>query len=195
MTDRENGKITEAELLRRLGELPRQVQPRNDPWPQIARRMAAADKRRPGGGPAWFKLAAAVVLALAVGVFLGRSLPVAPSGDSGATTMAQNGSDVPPVPRPNFGAVVAGAELEYQAAFSEFVNIGRSASALKPATLDAIQRDWQEMLDAESALSAALAQYPNNAWLNKRMLELRERQLAMLKQLAGLDRTSRRTET
>jgi hypothetical protein len=50
------------------------------------------------------------------------------------------------------------------------------------------------MLDAEAALVAALKQYPNNPWLNKRMLELRERQLAMLKLLAGFDRTSRRTE-
>ena len=50
------------------------------------------------------------------------------------------------------------------------------------------------MRDAEAALTAALEQYPNNPWLNKRMLELRERQLAMLKLLAGFDRTSRRTE-
>ncbi|MDX1554530.1 MAG: hypothetical protein R3212_00735 [Xanthomonadales bacterium] len=193
MTDRENGKMTEAELLRQLGELPRRVAPRNDPWPQIERRIRAERRAPAVGAPAWFRLAAAVALALALGVFLGRNLAVAPQGPSAAMVPAQAGSSAETLP--NFGAAVAGAELEYQAAFSEFVKIGRSASDLKPATLDAIQRDWQEMLDAESALSTALAQYPNNAWLNKRMLELRERQLAMLKQLAGLDRVSRRTET
>lgn len=191
MNERKNGDITEAELVRQLGELPRRVEPQNDPWPQIASRIAADAGRSTTASP-WLRLAAAVVLAFAVGIFLGQSWQFAPSDAPYNGELAQEaGSFGMP---PNLGGALAGAEREYQAAFSEFTTIGESATVLKPATLDSIERDWQEMLDAESALSAALKQYPNNPWLNKRMLELRERQLAMLKQLAGLDRTSRRTE-
>lgn len=195
MTDRQNGKISEAELVRRLGELPGRVEPRNDPWPQILSRIRAGDKGRTSAGATWFRLAAAVVLAFSLGIFLGSAWQVSsPVTSPAAQTVQPSTNDGGFDSTPGLGAAVAGAEREYQAAFREFVKIGRSVPELKPATLDAIERDWREMLDAESALSAALEQYPNNPWLNKRMLELRERQLSMLKQLAGLDRTSRRSQ-
>jgi hypothetical protein len=190
MTERENGGMTEAELIRRLGELPTRVEPQNDPWPQIASRIARGAGRSTTAS-SWLRLAAAVVLAFAVGIFLGQSWQFSSSDAPYNGELAQETGSFGMTP--NLEGALVGAEREYQAAFSEFATIGESATVLKPATLDSIERDWQEMLDAESALSTALEQYPNNAWLNKRMLELRERQLAMLKQLAGLDRTSRRT--
>jgi hypothetical protein len=192
MTQRENGNITEAELIRQLGELPRRVEPRNDPWPRIANRMAAEETTRTGSGAPWFRIAAAVALAFSLGIFLGNSLQLTAPTDSSGDAVADSNEVF--MPSPGLGAALAGTEREYQAAFSEFTMIGQGASELKPATLDAIERDWQVMLDAEAALASALEQYPDNPWLNKRMLELRERQLAMLKQLAGLDRTSRRNE-
>lgn len=196
MTHRQNGNddggITEAALIDRLGQLPKRVEPRNDPWPQILSRISAEGSERSTVNSTWMRLAAAVALAFSLGIFLGKSWqdnsPGAPTPALTVQQPAPNGSMT------NLGGTLAGAEREYQAAFSEFLNIGQAAPELKPSTLDAIERDWQEMLDAESALAAALEQYPNNPWLNKRMLELRERQLAMLKQLAGLDRTSRRTQ-
>jgi hypothetical protein len=191
MTERDNGGMTEAELIRRLGELPTRVEPQNDPWPQIESRIAK-DAGRSTTASSWLRLAAAVVLAFAVGIFLGQSWQFSPPGSPNNGELAQETGSFGMTP--NLEGALLGAEREYQAAFSEFANIGESATVLKPATLDSIERDWQEMLDAESALTTALEQYPNNPWLNKRMLELRERQLAMLKQLAGLDRTSRRTE-
>lgn len=196
MTDRKDANMTEAELLRRLAELPRRVEPRNDPWPQIENRISAGhgvrEQKTTRLGAGWLRLAAAVAVAFALGIFLGNEWnSLAPSGPPGKPLALESGSSTA---TPNLGGVLTGAEREYQAAFGEFINIGRTATELKPATLDAIQRDWEEMLDAEAALSEALDLYPNNPWLNKRMLELRERQLAMLQQLAGLDRTSRRTE-
>jgi hypothetical protein len=196
MTHRQTGNgdggMTEAALIERLGQLPTRVEPRNDPWPQILSRISAQDAGRPTASSNWLRLAAAVALAFALGIFLGRSWQDTVPGVSTTALTAQQSS--PNGSMTNLGGTLAGAEREYQAAFTEFMNIGKAAPELKPATLDAIERDWQEMLDAESALSAALEQYPNNPWLNKRMLELRERQLAMLRQLAGLDRTSRRTQ-
>jgi hypothetical protein len=188
----DNGNLTETELSRRLGELPKGIEPRNDPWPRILRRITAEDVKRPRAGTSWLKVAAAVVLAFAVGVFFGQSRQeLAPGSVTVAQTAQQHGQANTV---PNLGGALAGAERVYQAAFSEYVDLGNANQMLEPATLDAIERDWQEMLDAESALSLALEQYPNNPWLNKRMLELRARQLEMLKQLAGLDRASRRTE-
>lgn len=188
-----HGKMTEAELLQRIGDLPRRVEPRNDAWPQIRDRISAGAPRRVSAGGAWFKVAAAVAVAFALGMYLGDSWDtLAPGASTSGNQVAQADRDV--APTPNLGGVLTGVEREYQAAFSEFINIGRTASELEPATLESIQRDWDEMLDAESALSEALEKYPNNPWLNKRMLELRDRQLGMLQQLAGLDRASRRTE-
>lgn len=192
MNERHEGNMTEAELLRRLGDLPRRIEPQNDVWPQIESRIAQHQSRRTTMATPWLKLAAAVVLAFAVGIFMGQSWQSGPQSLQNGNQIARQAEN--PGQTPNLGGTLIGTELEYQAAFSEFTTIGESATALKPATLDSIERDWQEMLDAEAALSAALEQYPNNAWLNKRMLELRDRQLGMLKQLAGLDRVSRRTE-
>ena len=191
MKDRDEGKMTEADLVRQLGELPRRIEPRNDPWPQIFDRITSEVPPASRPGSSWLRLAAAVALAFALGIFLGKSLQLSSPLAQAVDPVAQE--DDGSAQSPEFGGALAGAEREYQAAFSEFAMIGQAAE-LKPATLDSIERDWQVMLDAEAALTAALEQYPNNPWLNKRMLELRERQLAMLKLLAGFDRTSRRTE-
>lgn len=187
-----NGNLTEAELIRRLGELPKRIEPRNDPWPRIQERIAAEGAGRPRAGMPWFNLAAAVALAFAIGVFFGQSWQEMAPDTAPVAELAQENGQMNSVP--NLGGTLAGTERVYQAAFRQYIDIGNAMQTLKPATLDAIERDWQEMLDAESALAAALEQNPNNPWLNKRMLELRARQLEMLKQLAGLDRASRRTE-
>jgi hypothetical protein len=192
MKQGEQGNVSEAELLRRLDALPRRVAPRSDPWPAILDRIKAEDVRRPRSAPGWFKVAAAVALAFALGMFLGNGVQFPPYQGAVTEQLVQENDRAGPTP--NYGGALAGAERVYQAAFSEFITIGHSSTELKPATLDAIERDWHEMLDAEAALAAALQQYPDNPWLNQRMLELRERQLAMLKQLAGLDRASRRTQ-
>lgn len=193
MSEQEQGQITETELLRRLGELPRRVEPQNDPWPEIQQRIQAEAPARVAARTPWLQFAAAVAVAFALGIFSGQAWQSGGTPLDGAAQTAQS-APPPTAPRELAGAL-AGAELEYQAAFSEFITIGYSASNLKTATLESIEDDWQEMQDAEAALSAALDQYPENPWLNQRMLELRDRQLEMLKKLAGLDRASRRTET
>lgn len=192
MTERGKREITEAELVRELGQLPRRIEPGNDPWPEIEARIRQHEIKGSARSVPWMKLAAAVVLAFSVGIFLGQSWQSGPLSSQIGGQMARETDN--PYQAPNLGGTLIGTELEYQAAFSEFTTIGESATSLKPATLEAIERDWQEMLDAEAALTTALEQYPNNPWLNKRMLELRDRQLGMLKQLAGMDRVSRRTE-
>jgi hypothetical protein len=55
-----------------------------------------------------------------------------------------------------------------------------------------IESDWAELTLTENFLVAALEENPGDRFLNDRMLELRARQLGFLKQLARLDKNSRR---
>jgi hypothetical protein len=88
--------------------------------------------------------------------------------------------------------MIAGSEAEYLAAFREFIPVGDSRSRLPAQAVEMIETSWTELTNAESELAAALEQNPNDPFLNKRMLELRARQLSFLKQLAVLDFNNRR---
>ena len=85
-----------------------------------------------------------------------------------------------------------GNEAEYQAAFREFVAIGESRERLEPLVVEQIESSWADMLRTENELSSALELNPNDPFLNMRMLELRERQLGFLRQIASLERKNRR---
>lgn len=185
MNDRRKSGVSEEELVRRLGELPRRIEPRNDPWPAIRSRITSGGVRRSRFLPGWSIAAAAVMFAFVTGLFLGRNWESAPL--DGAVNAAAAG-----LPS-SLGVTLSAAEREYQAAFSEFIAVGRTRDQINAATVEKIEHGWQEMLDTELALNAALEQDPGNPWLNARRLELRERQLAFLKQLAGLEQAGRRT--
>ena len=59
---------------------------------------------------------------------------------------------------------------------------------------DALRGSWQDLLQTESSLLAALRQYPGNIFLNKKLLDLRSQQLQFVKQLALLEQNNwRRT--
>ena len=88
--------------------------------------------------------------------------------------------------------MLSGSEAEYQAAFREFIATGESRETLPPLAVEKIETGWADLQRVESALSDALAQNPNDPFLNRRMLELRERQLGFLRQLAALDHSNRR---
>ena len=194
MTDNGKSNITEADLLVRLSELPRRVAPSNDPWPRIEDRIRDHESRRRRAPARWMSVAASVVVAFAVGLWFGNRLEQ-PGTDDSVDSVAQGMTNPAPAePVLGFHGTLAGAEREYQAAFSEFVAVARAGTEVSPETIEKLDNDWQEILEAEKALKAALEQYPENALLNRQMLELRDRQLGLLKQLAGLDRASRRTE-
>lgn len=91
-----------AQMLRSLGELPRDVAPPRDLWPSIAAQIAA-DGVQGGSGietarrsrylPTRFQWAAlaAVVFALAVGMWLGRSVVPGTGVQSGSGIVASSG--------------------------------------------------------------------------------------------------------
>lgn len=177
--------MNEQELLRKLAELPREIKPGNDPWPEISARI---DRSGPVARPPRWMLravAASVVLLLAVGVLLrpdwntGPVTPAAPPSSLAESTSAPPG-------------MLVSADAEYLAAFREFVGIGNPNNNLAPQTIEKIEMGWADLRLTEAALAAALEENPGDMFLNERMLELRARQLGFLKQLVALDRNNRR---
>lgn len=185
-----NRTVDERELLRRIADLPREIEPGNDPWPAIAARIDAARSRRPGrASPAWLWRAAAaasLVAVVAAGLLIGPRWQDAPATPA-VTAVAPPASEdfrIPPT--------LAASEAEYQAAFREFIAVGGARPNLAPQTIDRIEAGWADMRETESALTAALAESPDNAFLASRLMELRARQLGFLKRLAALDQDYRR---
>ena len=123
-----------------------------------------------------------------VGMIMGPQWAVGPGPQQ--SVMADRGGAVG-VPA-GLSMSLAGSEAEYQAAFREFIGVGQSRSALSPQTIDHIATGWADLRGVELALTRALADDPDNRFLNDRMLELRARQLAFLRQLASLDQSNRR---
>ncbi|MFC1688535.1 hypothetical protein ACFL07_02620 [Pseudomonadota bacterium] len=180
--------MKEQDLLKHLAELPREISPASDPWPRIAARI---DQSLPGRGSdarpqrrIWLAAAASLVLAVFAGLLLKPALNEGPMPSGQADDLlADNGP--PP------GAVYA-VDVEYQAAFREFISIGDSQRGLNAQTMEKLESTWTDLRVTETALAEALQMNPGDPFLNERMLELRARQLGFLKQLVALDRNNRR---
>lgn len=184
--------VDEKELLRRIAELPREIPPPHDPWPAIAARIHRTDRRSTRSGPGawlWQAAAASLVVAVAAGLLLGpRWGEPPPSPEISAVAKPEAGDWRLP-------ASLAASEAEYQAAFREFIAVGRARQGLSPETIQRIEAGWADLRATESALTAALEESPGNAFLTGRMMELRARQLGFLQQLAALDQDYRRLTT
>ena len=179
--------MKETELHSAIGSLPRSMKPQQDLWPAINARLETVDRESDAQykAPFWRTpaLAAAVLLALATGIFIGRGMDVGPAGQM-SETMREYAL---------IGAVKA-TELEYQAAFSELVPLDYSGLRLEGEEPDALRGSWEALLQAESSLLAALQQYPSDIYLNGKLLDLRSQQLQFVKRLALLEQNNwRRT--
>ena len=179
--------MKESELQDAIKSLPRGIKPQRDLWPGINERLETVGKvgnvslKRPiWRTPA---MAAAVLLALTGGIFIGRGMDTGPSGQSTQTAMENA-----------LLGTVAATEREYQAAFRELVPLDYSGLRLEGAEPDALRGSWEDLLQTETSLLAALRQYPSNIYLNEKLLDFRSRQLQFVKQLALLEQNNwRRT--
>ncbi|MEJ2534761.1 MAG: hypothetical protein P8008_04680 [Gammaproteobacteria bacterium] len=181
-----NSETHDREMLRAVQSLPRSLPPRRDLWPEIRARLAerevAPEPRRRSRWPA---LAASVAVAFAVGLLMGRSWtgPVSPPGP----LPAQRDVSAASVADPTLAAAVEAADREYQAAFLGLVPVGAAPAALGDDAALAIEGSWEDLRDAETALLAALKEFPDNPYLNQKLIDLRARQLAFLRELQMLD--------
>jgi len=181
--------LSEQELLARLGALPREITPDRDAWPAIAQRIGQDDSgHRRQSSSRWWKHAVAASLAVVFvsGVLIGRQWDttsgVAQPGVNQAQAVWVGG----------LAGTLTASELEYQAAFREFISVGTSRESLPQKVVLNLTAGWADLSEAETALTEALRDNPGNSFLSAKMLELRSRQLNFLKQIASLDQNSRR---
>lgn len=179
--------MKESELQNAIGSLPHSIKPQRDLWPGIHQQIGMAEK----AGMVRYKtplwrtpaMAAAVLLALTSGIFIGRGMDAGPSGQSAHSMLEYT----------LLGTVTA-TEREYRAAFRELLALDYSGLRLKGEQPDALRGSWQDLQQAESSLLAALAQYPSNLYLNGKLLDLRSQQLHFVKRLILLEQNNwRRT--
>lgn len=181
--------MNEKELLRQLGELPRKIQPENDPWLGISSRLDELDRKAESKFrfSAWPLNAVAAMAVAAVAAVLIFNNEVQVPAQLAVEGVAHDAAAVPVQPR-----FMLTSEVEYLVAFREFIPVGESRNDLPVKAVETIESGWADMLQAENALSTALSQNPDNPFLNQKMLELRARQLTFLRQLAVLDHSNRR---
>ena len=185
--------LSEQELLARLGALPREITPDTDAWPAIARRIGqeGTPYRQQSSSRRWIHaVAACVAVVFVTGVLIGRQWDTTPP-------MAQPGFDLSNKAQAVWVGGLAGAltasELEYQAAFREFISVGESRENLPQHAVEKLTAAWVDLSEAETALTNALWDHPGNSFLSAKLLELRSWQLDFLMQIASLDQNSRRT--
>ncbi len=180
-----NNPITNDEELRTaLHDLPVSMRPGRDLWPGIARRIAAREPRhQASSGPMWRHqaIAASVAIAFVAGLMFGQQMGGAerPPGEASPGNLVMQ-------------ATLEATEREYQAAFREFITVGAARTLLETQAVENIDNSWAELQQAASALLAALRNYPENTYLNQKLLDLRAQQLGFMQQMAMLDQFSRR---
>ena len=74
--------MKESELQSAIGSLPRSMKPQRDLWPGINERLETVERKAAGAykAPFWRTpaMAAAVLLALTTGIFIGRGMDTGP---------------------------------------------------------------------------------------------------------------------
>ncbi len=172
--------MNEIELINALKALPRRIKPQRELWSGIGARLSDSAQlgkfQAQGSFGRHSAMAAAVVLALATGVFVGRGLD-APSTDEVSQSVFEFA----------LAGTVMAAEREYQAAFRELVPLDYAGMSLMGEDPDVLRGSWADLLQAETSLLSALNQYPSNIYLQQKLLDLRARQLKFIKQLAMLE--------
>jgi len=189
-----NEKMTERGLMAKLEALPRKITPDHDVWPAIANRIEKepAVSPEPVSSNRWWypAVAASFALLIAAGILLERQENRVPVPVRAEMASEEQGEFVR---TGGLSATLFATELEYRAAFREFISVSEPPGILKHQTVEKMIAGWKDLRESEAGLSLALQQNPGNPFLNEKMLKLRSRQLEFLKQIATLDRNSRRT--
>ena len=180
----------DEELVAAVNQLPQTMKAPKGLWAGIAARLtdqpgvkAKSSEIKVLKNSGWRNqaIAASLVLAFVAGLLSGRQI----------------GFEEIPVPKgPTLDlamqAALEATEREYVAAFKEFIPVGTARTVLESHAVTNIEESWADLQQAESALLAAMHEYPENTYLNQKLLELRSQQLGFMRQLAMLDQFSRR---
>lgn len=186
--------MTEEELVRRLHSLSREITPENDVWDGIVGRINSGTEIRPQrrAGLPFMRLAIAAGFVLLLGTGLVINLLRTADGLSPVT------ESIPQLSRAKaYGEIYQMgpgvlSELEYQAAFREFLALDSVPVQLETQTSIPLDFGWETTRQAEIALAEALRKDPGNLFLKKRLSALRARQLELLQTIAAVEMASRR---
>jgi len=169
--------------LRSLGELPQSVEPERDLWPQIeaqiAGRAAAAPvvtapvSRTAAGTRLRWLAAAAMVGCVAVGVWIGHSVP---GGGAAAPAVAVT---TPPATGSLQTAWVA--DPRYQRGHAELMRaLGDQIAALPPASRAKVMASLTTIGEAKHTLEEALGKDPGNALLQELLVNTYQDEMRVL---------------
>lgn len=177
--------MNEIELSKAIDSLPRGIRPLRDLWPGISKRLETEEARpaQPVSTHLWrmSAIAAALLLALTTGIFIGRGIDAPPAGQI-------------PMLEYLLAGTIETTEREYQAAFRELVPLDYSGMRLAGADPESLRGSWDDLQKAESSLLAALREHPANIFLNEKLLDLRSQQLQFVKRMVLLEQNNwRRT--
>ncbi len=178
-------RMNETELSKAIDSLPKRIRPQRDLWPEISKRLEAGREQpgQPAAAPMWRlpAIAAAVLLILTTGIFIGRGMDTPPAREVSILEYSLAGS-------------LETSEREYQAAFRELVPLDYSGMRLAGNDVESIRGSWDELRKAESALLAALQEHPASIFLSEKLLDLRAQQLQFVKRMVLLEQNNwRRT--
>jgi hypothetical protein len=185
-----NGTDDTKRMHRSLGELPRDVAPPRDLWPSIAAQIAA-EKEQAGSGvkPAgrsrflptrlqWAALAA-VVFALAVGLWLGRSVLPGKEVQSGAGVVAS--SVAPSQIAPVVPTAVYVSDPRYLEQRKEMVAaLEAQLKTLPPETQQKVSGSLKTIRESMKAIEAAMGRDPANALLQELLVNTYQDEMRVL---------------
>ncbi|MBK7902604.1 MAG: hypothetical protein IPJ97_06280 [Proteobacteria bacterium] len=177
----------------RLGELPLEVAPGRDLWPDIAARIE--ERAKPVApatrGAAWLRQAAAAVVLVAgssllTASLLDRSVLVQQSAMPAAPANSVAASDVAVAMPAAFGPA-GQLDPEYVAARSQLTQLLDQRIAALPTSARAkLEFNLGEMRRAADEINAALAEQPGDPLLEELLLKTYQDELAMLSNISQL---------
>ncbi|MEJ2513658.1 MAG: hypothetical protein P8080_01175 [Gammaproteobacteria bacterium] len=165
-------------ILDRARELPRQLPPSRDLWPEIRARIEEP-ARPPARRTSWFPaaLAASVVVAVALVALLRTSGPSAPPE-------AMTAGRLPPPPIPASFGPSATLGAHYQAARASLAgDLEQRLEALPPDSREVVARNLAAIHSAVAEINAALENDPGNVFLQQLLMDAYHDELAVLADL------------
>ena len=150
-------------LLAAAADLPREIRPPRELWSGIDPRLAASERPRRAGLPAWALVAAALALVLVT---------------AAVTSILTRNSD-------QAIALKLGRadEARFLAASQELL-AGLEAQDLSPETMEIVRRNLEVIDAAIAELQAALERDPGNGELTRMLLATYQRKIDLLEQAA-----------
>jgi hypothetical protein len=188
----------EAELDRRIADLPKAVEPARDLWPGIEARLDEADARRAPAYVWWGAVAAALCVAALLPVLL-QEVPEEPVPTATVPAVVPE-SSMP-------GLDTAGQQLrlrnaavtsvepgpEYRAARAELLELLEERLAgLAPEDREIVVRNIETIRSALEEIDGALQDNPDDPLLQELMLQTYQRELDVMARVNGLAGPARR---